>query len=296
MLILSRIYQLRKPKTNIQILQQNVLLRQKYLVTFLRQHGREVFPEVRTAYIDTLSKVLSAHFRSYLAALERMQARPRHVWGSNVCLSPALGREGASNVEGWGMWCWQQTQWCMSLWQGSASHLVSQQVVCAGGCSRTSRCAWRGACQRCGGSDGQLVCTRDQHSSRGCLCPRRARQHPAPSGTACHHPACCRVGVQEGTRRGVDTHLHSLRVLQKLHMGGPRQSLARWQSMVLVMQLTQRPCSVKWIDTEWHQINTEWHLLPVTGSIQKCEQTAHGHSNSGISVLLRLLPGRHHFF
>lgn len=73
-MLYCRTYQLRKPKTNIQILQQNVLLKQKYLVTFLRQHGPEVFHEVRTAYTETLSRVLSAHFRSYLAALERMQA------------------------------------------------------------------------------------------------------------------------------------------------------------------------------------------------------------------------------
>ncbi len=68
-----RIYQLRKPKTNIQILQQNVLLKQKYLVTFLRAHGPEVFQEIRGAYSDTLSRVLSAHFRSYFGALERLQ-------------------------------------------------------------------------------------------------------------------------------------------------------------------------------------------------------------------------------
>ena len=70
-----RIYQLRKTKTNIQILQQNVLLKQKYMVTFLRQHGPEVFNEMRTAYVETLSRVLSSHFRSYLAALERLQVR-----------------------------------------------------------------------------------------------------------------------------------------------------------------------------------------------------------------------------
>ena len=70
---LNRIYQLRKTKTNIQILQQNVLLKQKYMVTFLRQHGPEVFHEMRSAYVETLSRVLSSHFRSYLAALERLQ-------------------------------------------------------------------------------------------------------------------------------------------------------------------------------------------------------------------------------
>jgi Vps52 / Sac2 family len=68
-----RIYALRKPKTNIQILQQNVLLKYKYLVAFLRQHGREVYQEVRAAYVDTLARVLSSHFRAYLAAMERLQ-------------------------------------------------------------------------------------------------------------------------------------------------------------------------------------------------------------------------------
>ena len=72
-----RIFALRKPKTNIQILQQNVLLKQKHLVGFLREHGQEVFGEVRAAYVDTLSRVLSSHFRAYLAALERLQVRSR---------------------------------------------------------------------------------------------------------------------------------------------------------------------------------------------------------------------------
>ncbi|CAL5229904.1 g13324 [Coccomyxa viridis] len=83
-ILMNRIYQLRKTKTNIQILQQNVLLKQKYMVTFLRQHGPEVFHEMRSAYVETLSRVLSSHFRSYLAALERLQedlAGPADVIG-----------------------------------------------------------------------------------------------------------------------------------------------------------------------------------------------------------------------
>ena len=65
-----RIYALRKPKTNIQILQQNVL------IAFMRRHGHEVFAEVRAAYIETLSKVLSSHFRAYLSAIERLEVKP----------------------------------------------------------------------------------------------------------------------------------------------------------------------------------------------------------------------------
>ncbi|XP_021912590.1 vacuolar protein sorting-associated protein 52 A [Carica papaya] len=71
--IVQKLYALRKPKTNIQILQQSVLLKYKYVVSFLKEHGKEVYIEVRAAYIDTMNKVLSAHFRSYIQALEKLQ-------------------------------------------------------------------------------------------------------------------------------------------------------------------------------------------------------------------------------
>ena len=47
-----------------QILQQNVLLKFKYCVKFLQQHSQEVFPEVRQAYVETLSRI----YRSALCA------------------------------------------------------------------------------------------------------------------------------------------------------------------------------------------------------------------------------------
>ncbi|XP_028762874.1 vacuolar protein sorting-associated protein 52 A isoform X1 [Neltuma alba] len=71
--IVQKLYALRKPKTNIQILQQSVLLKYKYIVSFLKEHGKEVYNEVRAAYIDTMNKVLSAHFRAYIQALEKLQ-------------------------------------------------------------------------------------------------------------------------------------------------------------------------------------------------------------------------------
>ncbi|KAK0575818.1 hypothetical protein LWI29_007601 [Acer saccharum] len=71
--IVQKLYALRKPKTNIQILQQSVLLKYKYIVSFLKEHGKDVYNEVRAAYIDTMNKVLSAHFRAYIQALEKLQ-------------------------------------------------------------------------------------------------------------------------------------------------------------------------------------------------------------------------------
>jgi hypothetical protein len=44
--MLQKFNLLRKPKTNIQILQQSVLLKYKAFVSFLREHGTEAFPEV----------------------------------------------------------------------------------------------------------------------------------------------------------------------------------------------------------------------------------------------------------
>ncbi|GAB2298374.1 Vacuolar protein sorting-associated protein 52 [Dionaea muscipula] len=71
--IVQKLYALRKPKTNIQILQQSVLLKYKYVILFLKEHGKEVYNEVRAAYMDTMNKVLSAHFRAYILALEKLQ-------------------------------------------------------------------------------------------------------------------------------------------------------------------------------------------------------------------------------
>lgn len=71
--LLLKVAQLRKPKTNIQILQQSVMLKYKYLPAFLREHGKEVYPELTAAYTDTMNKVLSLHFRTYIQALEKLQ-------------------------------------------------------------------------------------------------------------------------------------------------------------------------------------------------------------------------------
>lgn len=70
--LLARIYSLRRPKTNVSIIQHNVLLKFTPVMAFVQQHGPEVYKEVRYSYIDTLSRVLSTHLRQYLADLERL--------------------------------------------------------------------------------------------------------------------------------------------------------------------------------------------------------------------------------
>ncbi|KAM0874321.1 hypothetical protein ACQ4PT_037517 [Festuca glaucescens] len=63
---------MRKPGTNIQILQQN-LLQNWYLVYFLKEHGLETYNDVCAAYVDKMNKVLSADFRVYVEALEKLK-------------------------------------------------------------------------------------------------------------------------------------------------------------------------------------------------------------------------------
>lgn len=50
--LLMRIFSLSKPKTNFQILQQNVLLRFRYLVQFLHDHGRAVYTGVSSVSVQ----------------------------------------------------------------------------------------------------------------------------------------------------------------------------------------------------------------------------------------------------
>ncbi|KAG8384075.1 hypothetical protein BUALT_Bualt04G0080300 [Buddleja alternifolia] len=77
--IVQKLNALRKPKTNVQILQQSVLLKYKYVILFLKEHGKEIYLEVRAAYIDTMNKllavlqVLSSKIRAYIQALEKLQ-------------------------------------------------------------------------------------------------------------------------------------------------------------------------------------------------------------------------------
>lgn len=44
---MAKVYQLKRPKTNVQIIQQSVLLKFKYFMRFLRAHGSDVYTEVR---------------------------------------------------------------------------------------------------------------------------------------------------------------------------------------------------------------------------------------------------------
>uniref|UniRef100_A0A7S0WFJ8 Vacuolar protein sorting-associated protein 52 homolog n=1 Tax=Pyramimonas obovata TaxID=1411642 RepID=A0A7S0WFJ8_9CHLO len=72
--LLQKFNLLRRPKTNYQILQQSVLLKFKSFAAFLKDHGPEVFTEVRAAYVDTMSRIYRRQFGAYLSSLLRVNA------------------------------------------------------------------------------------------------------------------------------------------------------------------------------------------------------------------------------
>ncbi|XP_057766628.1 vacuolar protein sorting-associated protein 52 A [Salvia miltiorrhiza] len=71
--IIQKLNALRRPKTNVQILQQSVLLKYKYVIMFLKEHNKEVYLDIRAAYIDTMNKVLGTNIHAYIQALEKLQ-------------------------------------------------------------------------------------------------------------------------------------------------------------------------------------------------------------------------------
>ncbi|KAF8722496.1 hypothetical protein HU200_022323 [Digitaria exilis] len=71
--ILEIFFAMRKPGTNIQILQQNLLQKHRYLVLFLKEHGSETYANLCASYVGTMNKVLSTYFRVYVEALERLK-------------------------------------------------------------------------------------------------------------------------------------------------------------------------------------------------------------------------------
>lgn len=72
--LLQRIHLLKKPRTNLQVLQHNSLSKFTYLNRFLQSHAAPVFEEVQALYVDTLSRVYSSYFKSYLAALLKLES------------------------------------------------------------------------------------------------------------------------------------------------------------------------------------------------------------------------------
>lgn len=52
----------------------------RYVATFLRTHGQEVFPEIRAAYVDTMNKVVLLYCSCHLVYFGQSGAGAGSVW------------------------------------------------------------------------------------------------------------------------------------------------------------------------------------------------------------------------
>lgn len=76
--ILEKIYGLRQQGSNIQA-QQNLLIKHRHIVIFLKEHGSNAYAEVRAEYCTIVSYKFMDVFKGYWASLEGMEKRDEGV-------------------------------------------------------------------------------------------------------------------------------------------------------------------------------------------------------------------------
>ena len=92
---------LKKPRTNVQLIQENSLAKYAPLIDFLRTRGPEVYWEVKSVYADTLGKILKTSMASYLESLKKVTRSPRQKFllaskSPSTLASPVSSSEGSS--------------------------------------------------------------------------------------------------------------------------------------------------------------------------------------------------------
>ncbi|CAM9642682.1 unnamed protein product [Phaeothamnion confervicola] len=71
--LLHKMSELRKPKTNVQIIQKSALLRYSYLMEFMADNAPEVAEEVRSVYIESMGRTIYNLFRAYHTQLAKLE-------------------------------------------------------------------------------------------------------------------------------------------------------------------------------------------------------------------------------
>ncbi|CAM9108563.1 unnamed protein product [Choristocarpus tenellus] len=71
--LLQKIGELRRPKTNVQIIQKSSLLRYKYLMQFICENAPDTGDEIRAVYIESMGRTICALFRAYHSHLVKLE-------------------------------------------------------------------------------------------------------------------------------------------------------------------------------------------------------------------------------
>lgn len=70
---LHKIGELRRPKTNVQMIQKNAMLKFSHLFHFLMESAPAIAEEVQSTYVESMSRTLHGLFRAYHTQLVRLQ-------------------------------------------------------------------------------------------------------------------------------------------------------------------------------------------------------------------------------
>eukprot|EP01029_Cantina_marsupialis_P018538 TRINITY_DN426_c0_g1_i2.p1 TRINITY_DN426_c0_g1~~TRINITY_DN426_c0_g1_i2.p1 ORF type:complete len:664 (+),score=181.31 TRINITY_DN426_c0_g1_i2:127-2118(+) len=90
--LMAKISELKKPNTNIQIIQASVLLKYSALSRFLRDNSPDTFTEVVTVYGSTMSKVLAQMCKSYRSDLGKLKVKKIKRSATVVCKNIFTGK------------------------------------------------------------------------------------------------------------------------------------------------------------------------------------------------------------
>ncbi|XP_012226650.2 vacuolar protein sorting-associated protein 52 homolog [Linepithema humile] len=89
--LLEQIYKYRKPMTNYQVPQNN-MLKYKFFFEFIMTNERNVAEEIIGEYIDTMSKIYYSYFKSYSSRLMKLQFEERATKDDLMGVEDTVGR------------------------------------------------------------------------------------------------------------------------------------------------------------------------------------------------------------
>jgi vacuolar protein sorting-associated protein 52 len=70
--LIEKLNLLKKPKTNIQIMQNNVLMKYRIFTQFLREHYLDVYVELCNIYSEIMGKIYFTNFKTYISEINKL--------------------------------------------------------------------------------------------------------------------------------------------------------------------------------------------------------------------------------
>lgn len=70
--LIEKLNLLKKPKTNIHILQKNILLKYRIFTEFLKEHYLDIYVDLCNLYTESMSKIYINNFKQYVSEIQKL--------------------------------------------------------------------------------------------------------------------------------------------------------------------------------------------------------------------------------